>query len=678
MSRRNNNGLQIGRQADKRPAFDGVTPLLSGVVLFTLALLTGMDGPWLPALSGAAVFLLGRRLPAAAAALPLLFLLAAKTAVFDGFCQWYNGVGMIYTAGSGTVLPALAVSGEDARIFSCWLGAAMGVMFLFFSRLGREAVCVFALILCGGVSLALGKLADPLPMLLAAGLLCAGRGWKRLPVPVGILTAFVLMALMPGFSGWAMESGAWVRQELHTHQYETKYTTLPEGRLESLGQSDAPALVVTMEKPEVLYLRGFTGAVLDSGGWEPLDPQLLAENADLLYWLNSREFDLRAQFEAAASVVETRKNTVTVQNVGACSAYRYIPFTVQADDRLVPENLTETAAGERYDSFTTVYGGAALLPELVAALESAASRYLQAEAAYREFVKANYLSVPEEMTEKMQPWWDKAQGKDAQSAVRAVLEDCYPDGVRRDPFYATAAVLTLRHFGIPARYAEGYIVPEGTETTVELTGRNAACWAEVYQDGVGWVPMALTPGLEGETEQEEQPLPPDTPEETLPPETEPSAEPEPQGGYQVRIAKVFLSGALVLMLLLMLTALALVLRRRYILKKRQAILDREDAREAVTRSFADSISMLERMGVCRGNGSLDHLTAPVRDRFGAEIAAQFAAASQLNSRALFSSHPITEAERQAVRGFREAVVSLLRQSAGRLQRFWMQYILCLF
>ena len=32
--------------------------------------------------------------------------------------------------------------------------------------------------------------------------------------------------------------------------------------------------------------------------------------------------------------------------------------------------------------------------------------------------------------------------------------------------------------------------------------------------------------------------PPDTPEQTQPPETEPTKEPQPDGGYQVRIAQV--------------------------------------------------------------------------------------------------------------------------------------------
>lgn len=683
MGRKQDNGLQISRQGDKRPSADLLLPLLCGVWLYALARLTGAENTWLPALAGMVVCVLGTRrwLHSAVLGLLVLSLLVFKNAIADGFCTWYNSAAKLYTASSGIYLPGLAAS-ENANsmdFFLCWAGAAMGMGLVFLSALGREAVCGVVLALSGSISLALRRMIDPLPLLLAAAMLCCGRGWKQNVLLWLLLAAFAALAILPGFQNWSGELSEAVLEQVHYHRYETQYTTLPEGRLETLGESDSTALIVTMEKPEVLYLRGFTGAKIEEDRWLPLSNELLAQNAELLYWLNCREFDLRAQFEAAASALETRKNTVTVQNVGACSAYRYIPFTICADERLIPENLTETAAGERYDSFTTVYGGAAMLPELLAALEAEDSRYLQAEAAYREFVEAHYLSVPEELTEKMQPYWDKAEVMDAQEAVLAVLEECYPDGAGHDPYYATAAVLTLRHFGIPARYAEGYILPQTTATTVEVTGKNAACWAEVYHDGIGWLPMALIPGLDGETEQqEEQPQPPDTPEETLPPETEPATEPKPDGGYQVRIAQTIVNGVIIIVLLLVLAAVVLIVRRKMILKKRQALLGQEDIREAITWSFADGVAILERMGIHRGNGSLDALAPPIRERFGTVFAEQFEAAAQLNAKALFSSRPMDEAERETVAVFQDRVLELLRQNANRLQRFWMQYILCLF
>lgn len=255
-----------------------------------------------------------------------------------------------------------------------------------------------------------------------------------------------------------------------------------------------------------------------------------------------------------------------------------------------------------------------------------------------------------------------------------MLDRLYPDGPQRDPYYATAAVLTLRHFGIPARYAEGYVLPLTTQTTAELTGRHAACWAEVYQDGIGWVPISLTPGQVEELQEEQ----PDTPQETLPPETEPAMEPEPDGGTQVQLPTITMRGLILTILVPLFVLLAILLRRRHILKKRDAMLDQADIREAVTFSFADAVSHLERMGIRRGNGSLDVLISPIGEQFSPEVAEQFRVASRHNARALFFTRPMTDAQRAAVNDFRATVLELLRKNAKPMKRIWMQYILCLF
>lgn len=684
MRRQNHNGLRfIGP-----PGSAQEQPLLKcgicGSVLFSLENLCGMDWAWLLAIAGIGIctahHFLGRKFWFFPGMLGLLVLVALplRDSLSDGFCQLYNSTGVVYTARTGMVIPAMEASadGTSGMILAGWLGVMLG---LGFSALwGWKLLTAAVVLLVTAVSLLMQKMADPLPLILTVVLLSGKGNWKTKVLPILTMAALLLLFSLPGADHWAQQQSRRISDAIHRHRYETRYTTLPEGRLEPLRQSDAPALIVTMEKPEVLYLRGFTGATFAEEQWLPLAPRILAENQELLYWLNIREFDLRAQLEAAASVLETEQNTVTVQNVGACSAYRYIPFTIRKDDRAIPENLNETAPGARYDSFTTVYGGAEMMPDLLTVLESEHNRYLQAEAAYRDFVETHYLSIPEGLAAKMQPYWEKAVGLEPQAAVKAVLENCYPDGIRHDPEYATAAVLTLRHFGIPARYAEGYITPLTTETTVELTGRHAACWAEVYQNGIGWVPMAQTPGQDGETEQKEPPLPPDTPEETLPPETEPTSEPQPDGGYQVRIAQALLSGAIVVMVGLLLVILLLLLRRKYILKKRQALLDQEDIREAITWSFADAVGILECMGLHRGNGSLDALNAPLRERFGADFAEQFEFASRINARALFSGKTMTETERKTVHGFRLCALARLQESSTRLSGFWMKYILCLF
>ena len=58
--------------------------------------------------------------------------------------------------------------------------------------------------------------------------------------------------------------------------------------------------------------------------------------------------------------------------------------------------------------------------------------------------------------------------------------------------YATAAVALLRTLNIPARICEGYLVNSVPGTSIRVSGENAHAWAEVYLDGIGWIPVEVT------------------------------------------------------------------------------------------------------------------------------------------------------------------------------------------
>ena len=70
-------------------------------------------------------------------------------------------------------------------------------------------------------------------------------------------------------------------------------------------------------------------------------------------------------------------------------------------------------------------------------------------------------------------------------------------------YFASAAVMIFRCAGIPARYVEGYVVPESLYNAAAenmqyyeavVTDRYAHAWVEVYMDGIGWVVVDPTPG----------------------------------------------------------------------------------------------------------------------------------------------------------------------------------------
>lgn len=68
--------------------------------------------------------------------------------------------------------------------------------------------------------------------------------------------------------------------------------------------------------------------------------------------------------------------------------------------------------------------------------------------------------------------------------------------------YATAAALMLRAMNIPTRYVEGYVVTEQdyeemqrqNRDSMDIKDTNAHAWIEVYFPYIGWVPYEMTPG----------------------------------------------------------------------------------------------------------------------------------------------------------------------------------------
>lgn len=74
--------------------------------------------------------------------------------------------------------------------------------------------------------------------------------------------------------------------------------------------------------------------------------------------------------------------------------------------------------------------------------------------------------------------------------------------------FASSAVLLLRGLGVPARYASGYVVKQvGFRSDdkggfqAEVIDRNAHAWVEFYLDGIGWLPLEVTPGYSGISEE---------------------------------------------------------------------------------------------------------------------------------------------------------------------------------
>lgn len=681
-----------------------------------------------------------------------LFVLFCGKMILNGFSMFWNKMGNIWTAGSGRVLPELEVSVGTSSETICLL--------LFSILVGS----IVALLCCALISFEKRVLAVILPVVLLAGmlffhkdctfsymipflvlaiclLLCSGRkGEVRpvtatvsrwIPVLIGCVLLLVLAAT-PNVKNWALQIGEDIREKLHVTRYETSYTTLPEGDFSEYTENDdskQTALVVTMEQPEELYLRGFTGAVFNEDTWSSLDAEILAEHKELLYWMNLNGWNPHAQYAQAASLIQTKdekkevsKTTVTIQNLNACSQYMYVPYNLCAGGYLEAEHISPdsvTSDGTRTYLYSTLAGGTETIEQTLQYLQEAQEQkvqeYLQAENAYREFVYRYYLEIPQAVKEQMITYWDEAAAaygkreeltyQQAQESAMTFIKECFSEEGEAEGLslpltgeqgsgyqYATVAALTLRYFGVPARYVEGYrITAEMAESveedhSIKVDASCGGAWVEVYQDGIGWLPMDMTPGLEEKLQNidddaDNGEIPKKKPPKGKELEEEPEdtkEEPKPQGGYVVSIRKAISWTLIGILLVLLLFVLLLVLRRNLLLKRRQKRWEAEETRDAIGWIFADTAGLLERLGFHRGNGSMQDLVQPINDRFGESYARDFEQMVMLNARAMFSSRMLEEEDREYAKTLHTATLQHLKNDAKWYKKLWMQWVLCLF
>ena len=678
-------------------------------------------------------------------ALAILFLLVlvGKQQVLEGYRLFWNQMRNTYTAGTGWVLPKWETqlpAEKSGLCLTLFAVAAAGAAALLCCQLSSRAPVALAVLLpaaalTGMAVFKTDKMLLGLVASVAAALILIYSGWQNrkaaFPVTAGWILCgiaaglLLLCASVPGVQGWTQKIGEESRKAMHAYRYETKNTVLPEGDFTDYQKPEGtrPGLEVTMSNPETLYLRGFTGAALEGDAWKTVDSAVLAQNQELLYWLNENAFHPAAQYASAAAGTEGKTGSVLIQNIGACSAYQYVPFSLRNTGDLPAKNLQEDSLfsdGERTYRYSVTTGGGHGIEQTLAYLQTSDdARVLQfrkAESAYRSFVYRNYLQVPESVTQMLMKFWNEiAAGygsrenltlPQAQTCTLNFLNRCFPEeGTAEDmelPLaaakgtsfqYATVAVMTLRYYGIPARYAEGYVISEEMAAAAQanepltVDSRCARAWAEVYQDGIGWIPMELTPGLGEVPEQkpEENPNEGDSdsaeletqPEETTPGE-DPSEDPDPDGGTVTKITKAVLLGALWVLLAILLLLLLLLLRRKMLRKRRERKYQLEDINEAVSWIFADTAVLLEKLGLRRGNGSMRALLEPARRRFGDDYASALEEAIRLNDLALFSSHALTQAQRESALKFYDDTRGSLKKNVKWYRRVWIKWVQCLY
>ena len=662
----------------------------------------------------------------------LIAILLARAPLLRGFCATWNDLRDLWAAEKGILLPLAETDGSGL-----WLaGIVLGVLLALVS-FALSNVPALAAILLAGLSVAAAFVQPSVILLFAAGISVLLLSWQKEKNTVSAASFVLVGAIVVGIAALAMQNGTMqslsqsAKDCLHHWRFEPAEELLPEGDLtQPVKASDSTdaILTVTSGESQTLYLRGFVGDSYENETWTSLDAKTVAEEKDLFYWLHQSGFYPQSQLAMAARLMGNYQSaSVSVQNLTACSLYRYEPCTVLperaglAKNKIQPSEVETTGLrGQRGYSFDTIADVQTVLPVLLDFLQNdesgAANTYLQMESAYREFVYSYALSVPAEFRAQLGAVLDSfceeygsadsLTKEQAQTAALAFLERCFDgsgdvslplsDTANGTTYqYATVAALALRYYGIPARYVEGYTVSAKAGEAVSVDAKAAGAWVEVYQDGAGWLPLALTPGLEDlSAEQTESGVKPvgagkegtgDGPRVTEGQELEQNeAEPDnsednsPEGGERTGLLRKPLFWVILIAGLLLLLIAAIVVRHALILKKRNETFTQEDQNAATACLFADCASLLAALGLKRGNGSMLELCEGVENRFGAENADKLREMTLLNARALFSTKALTKDERMRMESFRADVLNLLKTHTKWPKKLRLKWLSCLY
>ena len=662
----------------------------------------------------------------------LLVVLFARNPLLNGFGAAWNTLRDLWAAEKGILLPLAET--DDTGL---WLAGIVAGILLAMVSVALSRVPTLTAVLMAALSVAAAFVQPDILLLFAAGISILLLSWQKHKNAVSAASFLLVGVIVAGVAAISLQTGTMqalsenAKDTLHHWRYEKVEELLPEGDLSepvTKTESTDTILSVTADTAQTLYLRGFVGDTYENKVWSALDAQTAAEEKDLFYWLHQSGFYPQSQLATAARLMGNyQSGSVSVQNLTGCSLYRYEPCTILperaglAKNRIQPSAVeTSGLRGERRYSYETVSDAQTLLPELLDFLQNDTSdsvkSYLQMESAYREFVYSYALTVPAEFRAQLGAVLDQCcesygpadslTKEQAQTAALAFLERCFDgsgdialpladtaDGTTYQ--YATVAALALRYYGIPARYVEGYTVKTTENEPTSVDASAAGAWVEVYQDGIGWLPLALTPGLEDlSAEQTESGIKPvgagkegngDGPRVTEGQELEQDdAEPDnsedntPDGGQRTGLLHKPAFWIILVAALLLLLLAAIFIRHAVILKKRNEAFMQEDQSAAAACLFTDCAALLAAMGLKRGTGSMLELCETAKEQLGEDYAAKLHDMTMYNAQALFSSRAIMPEQLTEMCAFHDTTMENLKTRCKPLHKLRLKWISCLY
>lgn len=541
---------------------------------------------------------------------------------------------------------------------------------------------------------------------------------------IAIATASMLM--LTGASGTLDldEIRDGIEQRNHEKKYEKYVNPMPEGRVSEAGAFEPgyePALEVSESNWETTYLKGFVGEAYKDGKWVRARDAKIADDADMFYWMHREGFFVQAQLGNAYGLTGTEADQyVSVTNMRGCRRYCYIPYGAYMEDTSVLDakgigdlNVTVDEPDDSSDYIYSVVSGAAdssrSLQKAIKSKDSGedpeTGEYLDKEEAYRKYCIRRYLAIPSDIKGVLNEKLGNQETLSPTDAMSRILE-FMQDNVKynektsnagdSDPVirflvdtkkgyaihYASAAVMMMRYYGIPARYAEGFIVPEElyeetpamSSITVPLKYSHA--WAEYYLDGVGWLPFETVPkyiqsGSEGvnldkkagkkdqEDKKKDDKKNTDNPLNRV-------------GAVFVMNIKPIIAAAAVLLLAL----IWFIMMRRRRLKRFKETFTGKDVNVAVKNAFAYGLALLKACGVKLNNTMLRE--SAMASGLSAKGKQQIGQCIEINEAVRYGRKKATEDQRKTVLAFRDMALKIYKEKRTLSGKAWDRIVRCIY
>ena len=562
-------------------------------------------------------------------------------------------------------------------------------------------------------------------LLTAVCLDCVRAGWSYY---VPKYTALILTAaLFAGIwnmpvthpvRGWLSDGLEQAGQCMDNVRYGTnREAGLCDGRLREASErktSGETMLKAAMTQPEGMYLRGFVGERYEDSRWKQLAPETLYGNMELFYWMhqNGRYGQTQLAYFAARQQKWT-ENVVQVENTGADRRYVYAPYEMAQcawlDDKMSGDENVRSNQLTGCKSYTlTALSG--IRTQYARILEQDGMDESSEQLHYREWVYQNYMDVPQELQRQFQSvlertpqqnigiceakqlvlqylktymTYDEAPGR-APEDTDALVWYMTGAGKGYDVQYASIAALMFRYLGIPARYVEGYLITDemaqnaGSGRVISLDGSAGHAWAEIYIDGVGFVPFeavdayrslieeAQDVSIQDETGAADDGLAMPEPEDGV---SEELKKPEGGGAQSLEMEAEKKENASSLRFILLLTAvlaaiivlIILIFMKFAKISKKRQIRKQKDRRTACQLLFSEIMKMLLKSGLQWDMEDNSRSFEMAAQRYTPQYAGQLQKLWELHERIRFGGMEVSEELYESFERFYDETRKIVRK-----------------